>query len=73
MHSGAYPLKARTNGGWCRRIIVEDPVVVPARSESHVVGSTVYRDLKSAWSTWFRKPGSPREEQRVGRAIVPDR
>ena len=47
--------------------------MVPARSESHVVGCTVYRDLKSAWSTWVSKPGSPREEQRVARAIVPDR
>ena len=47
--------------------------MVPARSESHVVGSTVYRDLKSAWSTCVSKPGSPREELRVARAIVPDR
>ena len=32
VHSGVYPLKARTNGGWCRRIIVQEPVVVPGRS-----------------------------------------
>ena len=47
--------------------------MVPARSESHAVGSTVYLDLKSAWSTWASKPSSPREELRVARAIVPDR
>ena len=27
MHGGVYPLKARTHGDWCRRIIVEKPVV----------------------------------------------
>ena len=72
MHGGVYPLKARTIGGWCRHIIVQEPVVVPARSESHVLGSTVYRDLKSVWSTWVSKPCSPREELKVARAIVPD-
>ena len=58
MHDGVYPLKARTNGGWCRHIIVQEPVIVRARSESHVVGITVHRDLKSARSTWVSKPGS---------------
>ena len=47
--------------------------MVPARNEFHVVDSTVYRNLKSAWSTWVSKPGSPREELRVARAIVPER
>ena len=73
MHGGVYPLKARTNEGWRRRITFQEPVVIPARSESHVVGSTVYRDLKSAWSTWVSQPGFPREELRVAREIVPDR
>ena len=70
VHSRVYPLKARTNGSWCRRIIVQEPIVVPARNEYHVVDSTMHRDLKSAWSTWFSKPGSPRDEQMVARAIV---
>ena len=46
--------------------------MVPARSESNVLDSTVYRDFKSVWPTWVSKPGSPREELRVARAIVPD-
>ena len=46
--------------------------MVPARSESHVVGRTVHRDLKSVWSTWVSKPGSSREELRMARAIVPN-
>ena len=68
-----FPLKAQANGGWCRRVIVQEPMMVTARSESHVLGSTVYRDLKSVWPTWVSKPGSPREELRLARAIVPDR
>ena len=39
MHGEVYLLKARTSGGWYRRILVQEPVVVPARSDSHVVGS----------------------------------
>ena len=70
MHVEVYPLNARTNEG-C--ITVHEPVVGAARSESHVVGSTVYWDLKSAFSTWVSKPGSPHEELRVARAIVSDR
>ena len=70
MQGSVFPLKARTNGGWCRRVIVQVPMVVPARSESHVLGSTFYRDLKSVRLTGVGKPGSPREELRVARAIV---
>ena len=47
--------------------------MVPARSESHVVGSTVYRDLKAALSTWDSELGSLRKELMVAREIVPDR
>ena len=73
MQGSVFPLKARTNDGWCQRVIVQEPMMVPARSESHVLSSTVYRDLKSVWPTWVSKPGSPRDELRVARAIVPDR
>ena len=44
MQGSVFPLKARANGGWCRRVIVQEPMMVPACSESHVLGSTVYRD-----------------------------
>ena len=64
MQGGVFPLKALTNCGWCRRVIVHKPMVVPAPSESHVLDRTVYRDLKSVWSTWVSKPGSPPEELR---------
>ena len=47
MQGSVFPLKARINEGWCRRVIVQEPMMVPARSESHVRGSTVYRVLKS--------------------------
>ena len=46
--------------------------MVPARNESHVLGSMVYQDLKYVWPTWVSEPGSPREELRVARAIVRD-
>ena len=65
MQGSVFPLKAR--------VIVQEPMMVPARSESHGLGSTVYRDFKSVWPTWVSKPGSPREKLRVARAIVPDR
>ena len=62
MQGSVFPLKARSNSDWCRRVIVQEPMMVPARSESQVLGSTVYRDLKSVWPMWVSKPGSPREE-----------
>ena len=73
MHGSLFPLKAKQDGGWVRRIVVQEAVQLPTRSETNVIGRTVYRDLADAWDTWASKPGSPSDELRVARTVVPNR
>ena len=73
MHGTVYPLKAKTCGGLVRRVLLQEPVRLPARSEVNVLGRVVYRDLTNAWNAWASKPGAPTEEVRVARALVPNR
>ena len=44
---------------------------LPPRSETNVIGCTVYRDLADTWDTWVSKPGSASDELRISRAAVP--
>ena len=51
MQGLAHALKPKTNGGWIRRVVVQDTVDLPARSETDVRGWMVYKDLKDLWNT----------------------
>ena len=66
-----HALKPKTNGGWVHRVVVQDMVSLPARSEVDVAERVVYKDLKDTWATWASVPGSPVEEIRVARTILP--
>ena len=71
MHGSVFSLKAKKDGCWIRRVVVQEAVQLPPRSETSVIGWTAYRDLAYTWDTWVIKPGSPSDEQRVARAAVP--
>ena len=58
MHGSVFSLKAKRDGGWVRCVVVQEAVQLPPRSETNVIGCTVYRDLVDAWDTWVSKPGS---------------
>ena len=73
MHGSQFPLKAKRDGGWVRRVVVQEAVRLSPRSETNVIGHTVYRNLVDTWNTWVSKPGSPSDEIRVARAVVPNR
>ena len=47
MHGLVQVLKAKTNGGWVLRVVVQETVQLPARSETNVAGRVVYKDLKN--------------------------
>ena len=66
MHGLVHVLKPKTNGGWVRRVVVQETVQLSARSETDVAGRVVYKDLKNPWVTW-----APVEEVRVARTILP--
>ena len=36
-------LKPKTNGDWCRMVIVQDTVSLPARTETVVIDELMYR------------------------------
>ena len=71
MHGLVHVLKPKTNGGWVRRVVIQETVQLPARSETDVAGRVVYNDLKNPWVTWASAPGAPVEEVRVTRTILP--
>ena len=71
MQGLVHALKPKTNGGWVRRVIVQDTINLSARSEVDVHGWVVYKDLKDTWDTWASVPGSPMEEIRIARTILP--
>ena len=52
---------------------MQETVRLPLRSETNVIGRTVYRDLADTWDTWVSKPDSLSDEIRVARAVVPNR
>ena len=54
-------------------MVAQESAQLPARSETNVTGYTVYRDLSGAWESWISKSGSPMDEERVARALVPNR
>ena len=54
-------------------MIVQETVQLSPRSETNVIGCTVYQDLADTWDTWVSKPGYLSEELRVARAAVPNR
>ena len=71
MHGLVHVLKPKTNGGWVRRVVVQQTVQMPARSETDVAERVVYKDLKNPRVTWASVPGAPVEEVRVARTILP--
>ena len=73
MHGKVFPLKPKLDGGWMRRVVVQESVHLPARCETNVAVYTVHRDFTSTWETWASRPGSPAGEVRVARALVPNR
>ena len=73
MHDRLFALKPKMDGGCVRRVVVQELVQLPARSETNVTGYTMYRDFSSAWETWASKPGSPMGEVRVVRAPAVNR
>ena len=64
-------LKPKTNGGWDRRVVVQETVQFPARNEIDVAERVLYKDLKNPLVTWDSVPGAPVEEVRVARTILP--
>ena len=71
MQGLVHALKPKTNGGYVRRVVVQDTVNFPARSEVDVSGRVVYKDLKDTWDTWASVPGYPVEELQIARTILP--
>ena len=70
MHGRVSSLKPKLDGGWVRRVVVQEAVQLPPRCEVNVAECTVFKDLSSNWETWASKPGSPTGELRVARALV---
>jgi hypothetical protein len=72
-----YKLHSRPVAGWCRRILVQDPVDVPPMSELIVNTFVECRDVShSAGCTedvWTTEAGEPVYGLRVSRTAVPDR
>ena len=48
MHGSVFPFKAKQDGGWVRRVVVQEAVQLPPRSEINIIGRTVYRYLADA-------------------------
>ena len=71
MHCLVHVLKPKTNGDWVRRLVVQETVQLPARSETDVAGRVVYKNLKNPWVTSASVPGAPVEEVQVARTILP--
>ena len=72
MHGSVFRLKAKRDGDSVHRIVVQEAVRLLSRSQTNVLGRTVYRDLADTWDTCVSQPGSPSDELRVARAIVPN-
>ena len=70
MHGLVHVLKLKTNGGWVRRVVVQETVQLPAGGQTDVAGRVVYKDLKNPWVTWTSVQGAPVEEVRVARTIL---
>ena len=45
MYGSVFSLKAKQDGGWVRRVVMQETSQLPPRSETNVIGCTVYRDL----------------------------
>ena len=71
MQGLVHALKPKTNGGRVRRVVVQDAVNLPARSEVDMPGRVVYKDLKDTWDTWASVPTSAVEEIRIARTTLP--
>ena len=70
MQGLVHALKSKTNEGWFRRVVVQDSVNFPARSEIDVTRRVVYKDLKVAWYTWASVLEAPVEEVHVVRTVL---
>ena len=73
MHGRVFSLRPKLDGGWVRRVVVQESAQLPARCDVNVAGCTVFKDLSNTWDTWASKPGSLTEELRVASALVPVR
>ena len=73
MHGSVFPLKAKQDRGWVRRVVVQEAVQLPPRSKTYVISRTVYLDLADTCDTWVSKSGSPSDELWVARAVIPNR
>ena len=71
MQGLVHALKPKTNGGWVRRVLLQDTVNLPTRSGVNVSGRVIYKDLKETYDTWASVPWSPVEEVRIARTIIP--
>jgi transposase InsO family protein len=70
----ALPLISPTNRDvWCRRIILAQTSVIPARSECELSAETVYRDLNQSGPDWLLEKAEIKPGLLVARALIADR
>ena len=73
----AYRLQSRPANNWCRRIIVQDSIIVPAMTEmvisTLVQYSTLNDDEADDCDAWSTEATEPVVGLRVSRALVPGR
>ena len=52
MYGSVFPVKAKQNGALVRPVVVQEAARLPPRSETNIIGCTVFRDLANTWNTW---------------------
>jgi len=71
-----YPLHCRSDAGvWCRRIVLQNNVTIPARSEANVSTKEILRNLSDSCcngnSSWSTEPRSVTSGVHVSRTVIP--
>jgi hypothetical protein len=71
-----FALRGSSTRSWCRRVVAQEPVVIPALSEAVLPADVIYNDLgrqSASGKAWTTKVAEPRPGLRVSRSIIPDR
>ena len=66
-------LVSRTGQNCCRRVVVSNDIVVPARHEASIPAKIVYKNLKSSlYDAWATETGTVQNGVRVARTLLTD-
>jgi hypothetical protein len=71
-----FALRGSSTRSWCRRVVAQEPVVIPAFSETVLAADVIYNDLcrqSASGKAWTTEVAEPRSGLRVSRSIIPDR